>query len=926
MLLEGERRIPLGSRAFAILKVLLDRAGESVNKEELIAAAWPGTFVGESNLRVHIAGIRRALGDGREGKRYIVTVPGRGYCFIASIERAVASTGASHPPAPAAEGNLPLPLTRIIGRTPLVATLSAQLARHRFITLVGPAGIGKTTVALAVAREVAPTYANGAYFVDLAPVTDPGLVPSALAASLGLPISSANEIASLIAFLEDRHVLLVLDNCEHVIEIAAEITECIHRRAPRTHILATSRERLRGEGERVYRVPPLETPLDSERLGAAQIMSYSGVELFIDRASASMGGFELSDADASIVADICRRLDGIALAIELAASRVEGFGVRELAARLDHHLGLLTNGRRTATPRHRKLAAALDWSYRLLSPAESATLRRLSVFMGSFDLDGATAVTGNERSALTVDSLANLIDKSLVAANLSGVTPRYRLLISTRLYAFERLTESGELEATRRRHAHYHRDLFARARSEWETAPTIKWLAAYGDRLDDLRAALDWAFSPEGDVALGLALTVDAVPLWLQLSLMRECVQRIEAAFSHVGSPTNDNARLRLRLSTARNLARMYTSDAVAEAVIDWTETLALAEQLGDRDYQLRGIWGQFADSFNRGEIRALLDFARRFGEIARDPADRLIGDRLIGTALHLLGDQDGARTYIERMLKSYTRPPHSSHIIRYQNDQIVTARRVLVPLLWLQGYPDQATRMAEEAVVEAVALGHAQTLCNMLAQAACPVAFLAGDLALAERFTALLIEQSVRFSLGVWHAYGRCFEGIARIRRGDVDRGLASLRAAGSGLSQGGFIQYHTPYLLGLAEGLADSRATEEGLVTIEQALARTEATGEQWCLPELLRVKGELLRQVGSAEARLQAEQQFLASFECADRHQALSWQLRAAISLAELLREDGRRRDGLSLLSAIHSRFSEGFDTADLKRAARLLAELD
>jgi hypothetical protein len=230
-----------------------------------------------------------------------------------------------------------------------------------------------------------------------------------------------------------------------------------------------------------------------------------------------------------------------------------------------------------------------------------------------------------------------------------------------------------------------------------------------------------------------------------------------------------------------------YSRDPLDEINAAWSTTLGLAERVGDADYQLRGIWGLFAGSINSCNFRAALELAERFRDLATDAVDRLIGERLIGTALHFLGDQTSARQHIERMLTGYTTPVNSAHIIRFQNDQVVAARRVLAPILWLQGFPDQATRMVEEAVTDAVAKQHALTLCNLLAQSACPLAFLTSDLAAADRFTTMLMEQATRHSLDVWHAYGRCFEAMLLLRQGDFDRGLRRLCAAAGDLRLAG-------------------------------------------------------------------------------------------------------------------------------------------
>lgn len=370
LLLRGESPVALGSRAFEILVALVERAGELVDKDALVARVWSGLTVEESNLRAQINAVRRALAEGGAGENYVVTVPGRGYRFVATVAR---SAGAAAQPSLTAlpnGHNLPDRLTRPIGRADIVAMVSSRLQRGRFVTIVGPAGIGKTTVALAVADKVAGSYKDGARFVDLAPLTDPRLVPSALASVLGVAVRSDNPYPALTSFLRDREMLLLFDNCEHVLLAAAALTEEVLKGAPGIQVLATSREPLRAEDERVQRLPPLEVAPPAPGLTATEALSYPALQLFVERAAASAGRYELNDEDVPVVAQICRRLDGIALAIELAASRVDAFGARGVASRLDDRFHLLTRGRPTALPRHQTLRAALDWSYELLSEAE----------------------------------------------------------------------------------------------------------------------------------------------------------------------------------------------------------------------------------------------------------------------------------------------------------------------------------------------------------------------------------------------------------------------------------------------------------------------------------------------------------------------------------------------------------------------------
>jgi predicted ATPase/DNA-binding winged helix-turn-helix (wHTH) protein len=500
LLAMGDRPVRIGSRALDLLIALVKARGELVGKDDLIREVWPGTFVEESNLRVHLAVLRKTLGDGREGARYIVNVPGRGYQFVAPV-RPVAP---APPPSAAAATihHLPASLLHIIGRDETVANVTMQLRERRFVTIVGPGGIGKTTVALAVAERAASGHRDGARFVDLSLVTDLRLAPGALASALGLAVTSQTPIPGLVAALAGKDMLVVLDNCEHVIEAAATLAEGIVRGAPGVHVLATSREPLRAIGERVLRLGPLDLPATSTGFTAEEASRFPAVQLFVERAAASDDGFAMDDADTALVIDICRRLDGIALAIELAAGRVGVFGLRGLAEHLDDRFRLLTQGRRTALPRHKTLGATIDWSYELLSGVEQKVFERLGTMAGSFSLDSAAAVAAGEGidKADAIEAVASLVGKSMVAAEADRTAMTYRLLESMRVYAQRKLAEGGDLDRAARRHAEHFRALFAGAAADWETEPTGQWLDAWQGQIGNLRAALDWAFGPAGDI------------------------------------------------------------------------------------------------------------------------------------------------------------------------------------------------------------------------------------------------------------------------------------------------------------------------------------------------------------------------------------------------------------------------------------------
>ena len=461
LLLEGEKPLRLGSRALDILIALVEHPGELVSKKELMARVWPDTVVEEGNLKVHISALRRTLADDRNGRRYLATIPGRGYRFVAPVAFADEARPAA---VPKRLHNLPASLTRLIGRADTVASLAGALPPQRFLTIVGPGGIGKTSVALAIAEALLANYKGGVWLVDLALVGDPSRVPAALAAALGVESDAETPLPGLLTLLGNKQMLLVLDNCEHVIEAAAALAVSVLKGAPGVHILATSREPLRAEGEQMHRLAPLETPPAWLQLNAAEALTFPAVQLFVERAAVTGDG-ALSEGDAPLVVDICRKLDGIPLAIEMAAARVDGLGIEGVASHLDDRLRLLTSGRRTAVARHHSMSAALDWSYRLLTSSEQSVLRRLAIFADAFTLRAATAVAADTSGAENeiVDEVTGLVAKSLVAAERDRTGPRFRLLETTRAYLLRKLAESDESELIAQRYAAFRGDVLEAA-------------------------------------------------------------------------------------------------------------------------------------------------------------------------------------------------------------------------------------------------------------------------------------------------------------------------------------------------------------------------------------------------------------------------------------------------------------------------------
>jgi predicted ATPase/DNA-binding winged helix-turn-helix (wHTH) protein len=927
-LLADGQPIKLGGRAFDVLMALIEAGGAVVSKEELMARVWPNQIVEENNLQAQMSALRAALGPDRE---LIRTVARRGYQFTgearstpASPEEHVTGEVPSGRPVPVpSTTNLPEPVSELIGRDDELREILGLASAHRLVTLTGPGGIGKTRLALAIARRLLPQFADGVWVAELAPLADPSLVAVAVAGAAGLEFPGAISPERVADALSGQQLLVVLDNCEHVIDTAAMMAEALLRANPTAHVIATSREPLNAEGERVYPVPPLALPKAGD-----DPLGYGAVQLFFDRARAAEPHFAPDQRQAARIAAICRRLDGIPLAIELAASRVATLGIEQLAARLDDRFRVLTGGRRTALPRHQTLRATLDWSFGLLTETERVVLRRLAVIAGSFGLDAVSALVASPEIASpdAVEALSSLVTKSLVAVEADHTARRYRLLDTTRAYALEKLAESGERQPVARRHAEFARDVFERAQSEWEGRTTDEWRADYERRIDNLRAALDWAFSPEGDSSIGVALTIASERLWYSLSLIDEYHKRVALARSTLNPGVCGTTRHEMQLCAILSVVLFNTKGPGPEARAAWTEVLKIAERLEDTEYRLRALWGLWYNYISNAECQAALTLAERYSHPGDqvDPADLLIGERMLGTSLYYVGDLPNARYHLEHVLSGCAASLRRVHITRFQFDLPVATRGTLVRVLWLQGFPDQAMRMTKDNIEDARAIDDVVSLFWAL-DAACMVAIAVGDHATAERSAAMLLEHSAQHALGFWQALGHSYEGQVLIARGDVVTGVRALRTGLDELRETRYV-LRSPALLGsLAEGMAAAGQLPPALLMIDEALARCEHTDERWSIAELLRVKGELLLLQDAQWSATEAEHHFRQALGWARRQAALSWELRVATSLARLLSNQRRAGEAIETLQPVYDRFTEGFDTTDLRSAKALLDAL-
>lgn len=568
----------LGARAFDVLTTLIERRDRTVGKDELLDQVWPNVVVEENNLEVQIVALRKLLGYAA-----IATVPGRGYRFTLPVEQ----TGGTAPEPP--RGSQPPPASRkprrprlptggttLFGRDQDLLQLLALVNAHRVVTVAGPTGIGKTRLALAVA-EAKVASCDEVWWVDLAPMTDAALIPAALVAALGLALSGATDVLeSVRVALGERAPLIVLDNAEHLLDGVASFVGTMKRDVPAARFLVTSQEPLRIDDEHVFRPGPLSLPTGDE---PEHIAESSAVALFVARAQAVARRLELGEHRTAI-ADICRRLDGIPLAIELAAARVPMLGVEGLRDKLDQRFRILTAGRRSSLGRHQTLRAALEWSYRLLAPAEQKVLRRLSVFAGGFTLEAGQQVAEEEHGLDRWDVLEHLgalIDKSLVVVDGEDA-PRYRLLETTRLFAMERLIESGETTLARGHHRDHYLALAEDSAASLLFGDTQRHLGRLDAERDNLLLALAWAPGPD-DAVPGLRLVAALHEYWFLRAMPARGAEAAHAALDRAGAEAPGPERCRA-LATAGWMSMWAGAHEVAMRDLD--EALALARRLSE--------------------------------------------------------------------------------------------------------------------------------------------------------------------------------------------------------------------------------------------------------------------------------------------------------------------------------------------------------
>jgi predicted ATPase/DNA-binding winged helix-turn-helix (wHTH) protein/Tfp pilus assembly protein PilF len=639
-------RLALGSRALDLLIVLVERAGEVVSHKELTQRVWRELVVTPSSLRVHIANLRKALSHGEDDAGYIANLPGQGYSFTAPVSHAALPTSVEAPAAP--RHNLPHALTSFVGREKELTQLEQLMDSTRLLTLTGAGGCGKTRLALELAGRLQERYADGVRLVELAPLQDATPIAATIAKVLEVEDGGGALEEALAQRLADRQLLLVLDNAEHLVEACAPLAHRLLQRCAGLRVLVTSREPLGVSGELSFRVPSLTLPDEADDDGAS-VLASEAARLFVDRARLHRPDFELAPRHARTLAAVCRRLDGIALAIELAASRMRTMSIEELEGHLDNRFGILNAGHRTAMSRHRTLRSLIDWSYDLLSSAEKILLRRLAVFAGGCEVDAVAAICERDAAGQPCGQLVSLCDKSLVLAEMPADTTRFRMLETMRHYARERLRDSGEEARVRQRHADFHSQLVDELDAVDQTDEAREGKLKRLDReLDNLRAALAWCDADPARAPQGLRIAGRLVWFWMTRGLFSEGRMWLARFLAATAQDEGDEHRAKA-LSTAGLLA--YHQDDYDSVVTHLEAAIAICRRLGlrERAGTLLGNLGGLA--VNRGQYakaRDLLEEALALARETNDSRHTALWLSNLGVMFCAMDDFDSARVVLE--------------------------------------------------------------------------------------------------------------------------------------------------------------------------------------------------------------------------------------------------------------------------------------
>lgn len=864
LLLRDGVRLEVGERALDVLIYLVEAAGKVVSKDSLLSQIWSKDVVEENSLQAQISSLRKTLGDDRD---LISTEFGRGYRFTGAVQpHQAASPIIAHQ----TRSKLPRPRSPLIGRIEELLELNRLLASQCLITLAGPAGVGKTRLAIELASEASPLFPDGVYFADLSQLGSPASVLPSISSALAGLVGTDTQAAS-----HPNRALLLIDNCEHVASACAHVIEQLLEADPKLSILLTSQTPLGLEGEQVFRITPLCVPAHPIKLENAR--AYSAIELFVRRVIAADYHFKLTEDNLDQITALCRALDGVPLALEIAAARVPSLGLAAVAEDLAISSGLLAARKTPSSGRHQTLGEAMQWSYHLLNSREQNAFQELAIFPGDFTLSAAEQIVSArpKDSTRLPDIIYGLVEKSLLTLQAGTQTIRYRYLSMLRAYALEQLGDRQTVLADR--HAHFTAQLASQAQHDWMSLPTPQWRQQYEHHIDDIRTALDWAFRNNQHRSLGLHILANSAPFWIQLSLHDEGRQRITDALKQsTGSSLEEQQEMMIQAALATSLT--WSRGPTPENGQAWTRAGELALQLGDREMQLQAEYGLWLFHLRSGRYTQALEHGQNMADLALQFSDRaafLTARRLIGTSYHFLGRHAEALFEIEAMLDAYVRDErHGSHF-RFGLDQRVAGWAFLSRILWVMGNTNKARHAAQLAIEEAIPLDHACTLCCALAEGSCTVAALSGDSQEVTRMSQELNHLAGQHGLEFWARYGSAFTLWAKVAENPAEVPFQTLQSALTQLQEHGFDTAYSVFLSDFAHAMIEQGHSPEAVALIKARLADETAEEQLWNAPELLRIQAQAMMHLPSEQPYVSATLQKALSL--ARSQQAKAWKVR-------------------------------------------------
>lgn len=894
ILLHRGKPVRISARAFDVLVVLVSARGKAVSKESLLTQVWGNEIVEENNLQAQISAIRRILGHDRH---LLVTEFGCGYRF--NINKS--------PTEPLSKSKIPEPaitpfLASILGRDKAVQELCALLDQYRLVTITGSGGVGKTRLAWEVASLTHTHFPDGICVAELAHITEASSLLSVISQALHLPLAAIHNDADLRQQLARRRCLLLIDNCEHVInELEPVITLLLHL-APLIKLLLTSQVALQVAGEQQYLLPPLQVP-ESEEADTHELLTFSSVRLFIERGQANRHDYHPSASELSLIGELCRHLDGLPLAIELAASRLPVMSVKEIYSRLEDRFQLLSNTHRSLEPRHQKILTALEWTYQLLNTREQRLFCSLGIYTDMFSVKSVSdlLLIKDKHRWQVVDDLQRLLSLSLIQVSTQVPETRFRLLETMRQFACDKLRQQGEYTVLEARFADYYKVLVKEAQDDWFMLPTGQWRERYSHILNDLRSVLQQTLTEGADPSKGLEILQAMTPFWIEYSLYDECQRHIYPLFYENTSQVVLTLRQRMNLSAVAGKASTWAKGPTPETHSAWKTALTIAEKLDDKEIRLQAHYGLWLYYLRTGELDKALEHAQSMCELARSITDEeamATGLRILGVSLHFLGRHDVGRDYLQQSLDWYEHG-ELSHSFRFGLEQESAGQAFLSRLLWLQGEYKAAKQMAWRGVKKAARLQHVCSLCCALAEGACMTAALDRNPRWVIKAANWLIHLAKRHDLYFWKTYGELFLVWAKqFSHTDVSQTtlFSSLRAMGLDWQ-------YSPLLSEIDTGVS---------------LRATRQDHENWCTPELMRLSAT---QLPPQKQRLLLEK----ALDKARQQQAYGWALRIAYSLATLQAEAGEKWAAKQLIQdALHD-VDDSDNATDVRSAIALCARI-